>query len=246
MIEYKKDLTDKKLDYNENFQFKCHSGLECFNWCCQNKRLNLYPYDMLQLRHGLKMSSEQILEQYIDLEIDPQSGWPLLRIKLKHDGICPFVSKNGCSIYEHRPTCCRMFPLTRAVALKEDNEFEEIFYITRADNCLGYGEQHTLNVKQWIEDQQLSQCHEANNRIMKFYLHPKRKRPMELSDKEMHAIIMALFNLDIFFSFIQQKEFRDLYDILQEQIEQALKSDVDLLNLGQDWLIDQLFGGIGR
>lgn len=242
MIEHKKQIPGRKLETGEEFQFECHTGLTCFNTCCKNKRLNLYPYDILRIRTGLEKSSEEILEKYIELEIEPETGWPALRIKLEETGKCPFVKDKGCSIYDHRPTCCRMYPLTRAFASKENDEFDEIYYITRPENCLGHKEQKRVKIKQWIEDQQLQPYQQANNQIMRLYLHPKRKRPMALSDQEMHAIIMALYNLDVFARFIQQEEFSSTFNISKMIIDQALTSDEKLLKLGQDWLTSIIFG----
>ncbi len=242
MIENSENITDRKLEFNEEFNFQCHSGLKCFNSCCSNKRLNIYPYDMLRLRRGLNLPSEIILQKYMELEIDAQSGWPVLRIKLEEDGSCPFVTDKGCSIYQDRPTCCRMYPLTRAFApVDENNKFDEFFYIAAPESCFGQNEKRRLTISKWIEDQNLKEYQEANNHIMTFFLHPERIRPMTLKDEEMHAIIMALYNIDVFRRFIQQPEFNSTYNILSLNRDTAVESDENILNFGQEWITALIF-----
>jgi hypothetical protein len=34
------------------------------------------PYDVLRLRRGLALSSEQLLGSQVDLELEPTTGWP--------------------------------------------------------------------------------------------------------------------------------------------------------------------------
>ncbi len=242
MIKNSENITDRKLEHNEEFNFQCHSGLKCFNSCCSKKRLNIYPYDMLRLRRGLNLPSERILQKYMELEIDTPSGWPVLRIKLKDDETCPFVTEKGCSIYQDRPTCCRMYPLTRAFAPgDESNEFDEIFYIAAPDSCFGQHEKRRLTISKWIEDQDLKEYQEANNHIMNFFLHPERVRPMSLKDEDMHAIIMALYNIDVFRKFIQQPEFKNTYNISSLNKDTAIESDEILLKLSQEWITALIF-----
>ena len=44
------------------FRFRCHSALACFNQCCRNLNLFLYPYDVIRLRKALQMDSDRFLE----------------------------------------------------------------------------------------------------------------------------------------------------------------------------------------
>ena len=46
-------LPGRKLNDSDTFMFRCHSGLECFNKCCRNLNLFLYPYDIICLKNKL-------------------------------------------------------------------------------------------------------------------------------------------------------------------------------------------------
>lgn len=242
MFENEKEFRDRRLGPEEEFNFRCHSRLNCFNSCCRNKRLNLFPYDLLRLRLGLSISSEKVLEKYIEPEVDPQSGWPMLRLRLESDGRCPFVTERGCAIYIHRPACCRIYPLARAIAPGIDNNgLREIFFIHNSGTCMGWDASESQTIEQWNTNQQLTEYHKANNRIMSFFMHPDRSRPMKLSERQFHAVIMALYNLDVFREAVSNPEFGERYNISPELISSAIKSDEVLLDLGQEWLTAQFF-----
>ncbi len=243
MIETDGELSGRRLSPDEILPFRCHPGLACFNSCCRNKRLSLLPYDVLRLSRGLGMRSDELLAEHAELEIEPGSGWPTLRLKLRDDGRCPFVGEAGCGVYLSRPTCCRIFPLARAVSLDAPGEPRELFVVaSRGDACLGFGEKGTLTVEGWAADQGLGPYRAANNRIAKLFLHPRRPRPLALSPEQVHAVVLALYNLDVFRGYVEQPGFARSSGLDEARIAQALGSDEALLDLGQDWLTARLFG----
>ena len=94
-----------------------------------------------------------LLERHVELEIDPDSGWPVLRVRLRDDGRCPFVETTGCGVYEHRPTCCRTYPLIRAVREGgRASAIEEVFLREATTSCLGWAEPRSLTVSEWVEE----------------------------------------------------------------------------------------------
>ena len=64
------------LKEGEIFSFQCHSGLACFNKCCRNINLFLYPYDVLRLRKKLGISSDDFLDKYTDVVMRPAKHFP--------------------------------------------------------------------------------------------------------------------------------------------------------------------------
>ena len=60
-------LPGKPLKKNDTFAFACHQDLACFNRCCRNLNLFLYPYDVIRLRKALNMDSEQFLDTHVDV-----------------------------------------------------------------------------------------------------------------------------------------------------------------------------------
>ena len=74
----------------------------------------LTPYDILTMRKKLDMDSEKFLAIFTTPQILEKADMPVVTLKLLDDDrrSCPFVrDKEGCMIYEDRPTTCRYYPL---------------------------------------------------------------------------------------------------------------------------------------
>jgi uncharacterized protein len=243
MIETDGDLSGRRLRSDEALPFRCHPGLACFNSCCRDKRLTLLPYDVLRLARGLGRPSHELLAEHAVLEIEPGSGWPTLRLALQEDGRCPFVRDSGCGVYPHRPTCCRIYPLARAVSVDGAGEAKDFFVAPPSSaTCLGFGEKSALTVEGWAQDQGLGPYRTANDRAAKLFLHPRRPRPLSLSPEQVHAVVLALYNLDVFRRSVEGPGFARRFGLAEAAVARALASDEALLELGQDWLAAQLFG----
>jgi hypothetical protein len=76
------DLLDKKLEDDEVFSFRCHEGLECFTRCCRNLNLFLYPYDVLRLKNRLNISSEQLIDAYVDIVLRESNFFPDVLLRM--------------------------------------------------------------------------------------------------------------------------------------------------------------------
>ena len=233
----------RRLDRGERLGFRCHPGLACFNSCCRDKRLTLLPYDVLRLRRALGPGSAAFLAEHAELEIESGSGWPTLRLRLAADGRCPFVGEAGCRVYGDRPTCCRIYPLARAVSLDGAGEPRELFVLeARPEACLGFRAPGEETVAAWARGQGLDEYRAANDRAARLFLHPRRPRPLSLAPTEVHAVVMALYNLDVFRELAARPGFAERSGLSGERVTKALASDEALLELGQDWLAARLFG----
>lgn len=243
MIETEGQLAGQRLRPDEALPFRCHPGLACFNSCCRDKRLSLLPYDVLRLSRRLGLGSAEFLTEHAVLEIEAGSGWPTLRLALAPDGRCPFVGEAGCGVYPDRPTCCRIYPLARAVSLDGAGEPREIFVVAEAGaGCRGFGAHGAQTVEAWTRDQGLDAYRAANDRAAKLFLHPHRRRPLSLGPAEVHAVVMALYNVDVFRSFVARPGFAARFGLAEDGVARALASDEALLELGEQWLAAQLFG----
>ncbi|MBW1984771.1 MAG: YkgJ family cysteine cluster protein, partial [Deltaproteobacteria bacterium] len=69
-------LPGKMLGEDDVFCFQCHSELSCFNQCCRNLKLFLYPYDILRLKNNLDISSDTFIDQYVDVVLREDSFFP--------------------------------------------------------------------------------------------------------------------------------------------------------------------------
>lgn len=248
MIEAEGELSGRRLRPGDALPFRCHPGLACFNSCCRDKRLTLLPYDVLRLARRAGLASDAFLAAHAELEVEEGSGWPTVRIRLGTDGRCPFVRAAGCGVYPDRPTCCRIYPLARAVGLGSDGEPTETFVVPEATGpCLGFGAQGAgTTTAAWLRDQGLDPYRAANGRAAKLFLHPRRPRPMSLSPSELHAAVMALYNVDVFREFASRPGFAARHGVPDAAVARALASDEALLQLGQDWLAAVLFGASVR
>jgi hypothetical protein len=72
------------LNADDNFRFACHNSLACFTKCCRDITIFLTPYDILRMKNGLKMSSEDFLPAYTATLIG-DSGLPVVALKMLDD-----------------------------------------------------------------------------------------------------------------------------------------------------------------
>jgi hypothetical protein len=81
------------LKKNDTFSFHCHPGIGCFNRCCRNLNLFLYPYDVIQLKDNLGLSSDQFLDRFVDVVLRKSSAFPevLLRMSENDEKTGPFM-----------------------------------------------------------------------------------------------------------------------------------------------------------
>jgi len=106
-------LPGRRLQKGDTFAFRCHPEVACFNRCCRNLNLFLYPYDVLRLKNNLGLTSGQFLDDYVDVVLRPGAFFPevLLRMAENEEKTCPFLTTQGCSVYPDRPDTCRTFPV---------------------------------------------------------------------------------------------------------------------------------------
>lgn len=243
MIESQAQLAGQRLAPDQAFRFACGPHLACFNTCCANKHLPLLPYDLLRLRRGLGLNSGEVLERYAEMDLDPVSGWPALSLRLTADGRCPLVTPQGCGAYADRPAACRTYPLARAVRPDARGwAAEEVFLRQEAPACLGWRAERALTPAQWVEDQGLAPYQAANDALLPLFCHPRRKGRLDLRPNQIHAVILALYNLDQWRRVVARPDFAPAQGLEPGMVAAALVSDEALLDLGRDWLLVQLFG----
>ena len=145
-----KSLQERLMTWDDKFKFHCHPGIDCFNSCCRNVTIFLTPLDVLRLRKALNMTSTDFLEQYTHKVVSRKSGLPAVILKMMDTETkqCPFVSQEGCRVYENRPYPCRLYPL-------DTEQGVEYKHITDAEICHGLGESREWSVEEWRRDQGL-------------------------------------------------------------------------------------------
>ncbi len=233
------------LGPGDTFSFSCHSGLSCFNACCRNKHLPLTPYDVLRLKQGLALSSDAFLQQYALYWMDPDTGFPSLCLRMEEEPerACPFVSAEGCRVYDDRPTACRLYPIGRAKARGvEGGDPPALAFLLDTPHCLGRQESKEWSVAAWEESQGLEPYLRMNDPMLDVVFHPDRKGRGPLSERQVQKVIVACYNLDVFRELVLRTGFADTAELDPGVRERVAEDDTALLGLGMAYLRKMLHG----
>lgn len=231
---------------SEDFTFKCHPGVSCFTVCCKNVELDLYPYDIVRLRKRLAIDSETFMRTHTELKKGTNPYFPTVILKLVSTGNekqCPFLNKQGCTVYEDRPTACRTYPLERAVDRRsERGRPEDFYFLTNHDYCKGHHEPQQNTVKQWLRSQRLDQFNQMNDRWAEvdtlFGSNPWKGEGSGGPKQQM--AFMVCYDIDGFRKFAEAQRLVDHYRLNREQKKRIAGDDAELLKFGFEWLKDML------
>lgn len=187
------------IGLDEAFEFACHKDVPCFNHCCRDLNQALTPYDVLRLKKYLKISSQEFIQRYAVIYSGPSTGLPVVSLRFEADGEkeCPFVTPDGCRVYEARPASCRIYPLARAIQKSRvDGTVSEHFAVLKEPHCRGFEQKGRQTVRQWIEDQGLDVYHRMNDALMEIIALKNQFRPGELSIEDQQMVRMAFYDLE--------------------------------------------------
>ena len=232
------------IRHDEQFRFACYHGVSCFNTCCRDLNQSLFPYDILRLKKGLRLSSGEFLERYTRQHMGPGSGLPI--VTLKPDDAyrltCPFVSENGCLVYADRPASCRTYPLVRAISrCRESGRITEGFMLLKEPHCLGHSESQKQTVGQWIKDQKIEAYNSVNDKMIQIIGLKNRVLPGPLDLKSRRLVYQALYDLDNFRKQFFHSGLLDNIDVDPQKLAAAETDDLALLEVGMEWVRQTLF-----
>lgn len=237
--EYIRELSD-----SEHFQFLCHPGIECYNECCRMLELALTPYDVLRLRKKLGITSASFLEHYAVVELDEGHLFPQVYLGMVDDGrgSCPFVTPEGCTVYQNRPGACRTYPLARGAFQTEDGKKHEMFALLQEPHCKGFTENKQQNARLWTESQELAVYNRCNDAVMSVLHHEKIKNGLKLSQEQVEKFLLALYNIDGFRDQILSKKINLHIPLTSDISDTIISDDTEMLNIAIQWLRHELFG----
>lgn len=229
------------LFVNDLFNFSCGKDVSCFNECCRDLNQFLTPYDILRLKNSLGLSSGEFLERHTRQHTGPESGLPM--VTFRTDELkCPLVTQEGCSVYNDRPSSCRMYPLMRMVSRsKETGKISEQYALLQEDHCFGFESEKKQSVKEWIKSQELEIYNEMNDLLMEIIALKNRLLPGPMDVKAKHVFHMGCYDIDAFRSQMFEKGVLDNFDMDPELMEAAKDDDTALLKLGIEWIKQTLF-----
>jgi len=235
-------MPGKRLDENTSFSFKCHSEVSCFNQCCRNLNLMLYPYDVVRLKNSLEMSSDRFLTEHTNLVLRPSGFFPevLLKMSENDEKTCPFLTSSGCSVYPDRPDACRTFPLEQGVIFNEGTDAARFVYFFRPpDFCMGKHEDTVWTPDTWISDQDAWEYRKMTVEWAKlvrlFSTDPWQGLGMENPKAKM--AFMAAYNVDLFRDFVFNSTFLKRYKVKADVLKRLKAgSDKVLMQFGFEWI----------
>lgn len=231
------------LEWGKRFNFACHPGVPCFTECCRDLRLMLTPYDVVCLRKALGLSSKAFIDEYTELEFREPTQFPVLYLKMKDDDarLCPFLAKEGCTVYNYRPSACRIYPVVRATRSHGIHRtLIESFYLIKEDHCRGFKESRSWTVEEWLEDQGLGRYLHFNDEWTRILMHRAVSRG--LSSAQQQFVYSMTYDLDILARMMESGKLEKVFIIHEEEKEACLKDEEALLAFGFKWLRFSLLG----
>ena len=234
-----------RLDVNSTFRFECRPGISCFNACCGDVNIFLTPYDIVRLKKRLSITSQEFLDRYSLSPFDKNLKYPVVLLKMNDDErkTCPFVTDEGCTVYEDRPWACRMFPLGMASpsddAGSDDGQF---YFLLQEKICQGLNEKKEWTVGKWLDDQGITEYNRMGEPFKELTLHRFFRSGKEMSPQKMEMFHMVCYNIDKFRDFLFNTSFFDKFEVDENTIKAIKDDDVELLSFGYRWLRFALIG----
>ncbi len=229
----------------KTFRFRCHKDIQCFTRCCADLDLLLTPYDILRLKRRLGLSSQDFLERYADTLFERHPRFPVVMLRMLEGSgkKCPFVASSGCSLYEDRPSSCRLYPLGRA-ALKTDSlaNAKEKHFLVKEAHCMGFSEDQEWTVEEWVNNQGMDEYNVMNDLWLEILSSPKSMGSGKDLERKIQMFAVACYDLDRFRGFILEGPFLKRFELDQALREDLRMDDSALLSFAFQWLKFSLFG----
>lgn len=240
-------LPGRRLEKGDSFKFQCYPGISCYNRCCRNLNLFLYPYDVVRLKNRLKMNSDEFLEQYVDIVLRPSSFFPevLLTMSDNPEKTCPFLDTSGCTVYSDRPDTCRTFPVEQGVYFDADQDKTEwVHFFRPPDFCLGQHEEKVWTTQTWSKDQDAVLYNKMTARWSElkglFQENPWGTQGPEGPKAKM--AFMATYNIDQFRDFLFKSTFLKRYRVKSKVLKRIRTDDAELVKFGFEWVKFYVWG----
>jgi Fe-S-cluster containining protein len=224
-------------------QFCCHKGIDCFNACCRNIDIMLTPYDIIRLKQRLGITSTEFLREYtypFEFAKDSVAGVKLRPVE--GGTACQFMTDEGCSVYEDRPTACRYYPVGLLSTRRQDENIDRVSYaLVQENHCHGHFEDRKLTIDEYRKEQGLEEYDEKGRLWRQQILKVKSAGPYigRMSMTSRKFFFMASYDLDRFREFVKSEGFHSTYDVDAQTMDRLLGDDLALMEFG-DRMIRQI------
>ncbi|MFP4475105.1 MAG: YkgJ family cysteine cluster protein [Desulfatibacillaceae bacterium] len=236
----------RRIGADETFCFACHPGVSCFTLCCRNLNLFLYPYDVLRLRRALDMDSGDFIDRHTDVVMREGNAFPdvLLRMADNEERTCPFLTDEGCTVYQDRPESCRSFPVENGLLFDEQGQAEPVHFFRPPDFCEGRHEPDAWTPRTWAEDQGAVHYQRMNIAWgkLKAWFTGNPWGPEGPQGRLAKMAFMATYNPDAFRGFVLESSLGKRFDVKPATIKKIKRDDEELLLFGMDWVRLIVFG----
>lgn len=232
----------KYLDISDKINFSCHKEIKCFNKCCRDVNIFLTPYDIVRLKNALEISSQEFIDKYTISPFSKEQKIPVLLLKFKkEDKTCPFIGKEGCTVYEDRAIACRMYPISEN-SHEVSKKSGKPFFLTEDNFCFGHDEKKDISISEYLNNQGVRKYNEMLEYFNKIISHKNIIEGKVLDEQKIGMFYMACYNIDKFREFVFESSFLKRFEIEEEEIKRIKNDDVELLKFGSKWLRFALFG----
>jgi uncharacterized protein len=243
-IPFESEMVPEMLDLGTKLKFRCHQGISCFNACCKQADITLTPYDIIRLKENLGKSSTDFLKEHtVPFQME-QDGLPGVKLRTTDDGVCLFMTEEGCSVYNDRPTSCRYYPLGHMSMRKSGAVHEETHYfLVQEEHCKGHEEERELSIQEYLQEQDTAYHDEMNKEWLQIMLKKRSAGPTvgALPESTLQMFFMCSYDMDRLRRFVLSDAFRATYK-LEDTVYAALeKDDIPLMQFGVKFMKQAFF-----
>ncbi len=234
----------RTLAAGSSFCFECHRDLDCFTQCCSDVNIVLTPADVLGLARRTGLSTREFLDRHTLSPITKELHLPVVMLKMGGAPAkrCPFVSAEGCAVYEARPWACRMYPVGMALPpARAGIAPEPSYYLFEDDFCHGGRQRRSWTVEAWQRDQGVDAREELEKGFRELVGHPWFIGGRQLDPRRIEMFFMAAYDLDTFREFVFDTTFLKRFEVDPATVEAIRTDDRALLLFGYRWLRFALF-----
>lgn len=235
-----------ELRLDDTIQFQCHNGVACFNKCCESIDITLTPYDIIRLKNRLRLSSREFVAIHTTPYQMDAHGMPGLKLMTKPGNTaCVFLKKEGCGVYEDRPTACRYYALgSMGLRKKETADVEDIYFLVKENHCLGHNEPRTVTVRDYRREQGVEKYDEMNREWRDIVLKKRSAGPSvgTPTSRSFQLFDMCSYDMDSFRDFIQSPGFNNIFEVDEALLQQLIDDEEQLLHFAMRFLKQVLFG----
>jgi Fe-S-cluster containining protein len=222
----------KTLGLEDTFHFSCNPEIDCFTQCCQDVNILLTPYDIVQIKNRLGISSTEFLEKYTKRLLAPKTFLPAVQFKMDEGNKkrCYFVGEKGCGVYDQRPWSCRMYPLDQS------GDTEIFAVMVDSTRCLGLEDNTVWKLRDWLQDQGLEPYNNWNHRFAELTEDERVTNWREEYPGGVDIFYLACYDLDRF----REQVFKEkLFEMVEEHLvdrDKLKTDDLALLEFAFIWL----------